>query len=94
MRNSNLLKPFGLYVGLLGFVAMITASVNAMAAIPEPWQIGLQEPAGSIAEKANDLHNLLLVIITAISVFVLALLIYTCLRFRESKKQSCIQNNT
>ncbi|MGB2096762.1 MAG: cytochrome c oxidase subunit II [Candidatus Puniceispirillales bacterium] len=87
MRNSNLLKPSGLYAGLFGFVAMITASVTAMAATPEPWQMGLQAPAGSIAEKANDLHNLLLVIITAISVFVLALLIYTCLRFRESKNK-------
>ncbi|MGB1963853.1 MAG: cytochrome c oxidase subunit II [Candidatus Puniceispirillales bacterium] len=87
MRNSNLLKPSGLYAGLFGFVAMITASVTAMAATPEPWQMGLQAPAGSIAEKANDLHNLLLVIITAISVFVLALLIYTCLQFRESKNK-------
>jgi cytochrome c oxidase subunit 2 len=58
-----------------------------MAATPEPWQIGLQAPAGSIAEKATDLHNLLLVIITAISVFVLALLIYVCFRFRESKNK-------
>jgi cytochrome c oxidase subunit 2 len=87
MRYSNLLKPFGLIAGFSGFVAMITASVSAMAAMPEPWQIGLQEPAGSIAEKATDLHNLLLVIITAISVFVLALLIYVCLRFRESKNK-------
>ena len=33
----------------------------AAAAQPEPWQIGLQEPAGSIAQKATDLHNLLLI---------------------------------
>ena len=87
MRYSNLLKPFDLITGFSGFVAMITASVSAMAATPEPWQMGLQEPAGSIAEKATDLHNLLLVIITAISVFVLALLIYVCFRFRESKNK-------
>ena len=45
---------------------------------------GLQAPAGSIVERANSLHNLLLVIITAISLFVLALLVYTCVRFRQS----------
>ena len=56
----------------------------ASAAQPEAWQMGLQDPAGSIAEKATDLHNLLLIIITAISVFVLALLIYVVVRFRES----------
>ena len=54
------------------------------AAQPEPWQIGLQPAAGSIAEKATSLHNLLLIIITAISIFVLALLVYVCLRFREN----------
>jgi len=54
------------------------------AAQPEPWQMGLQPAAGSIAEKATSLHNLLLIIITAISIFVLALLVYVCLRFREN----------
>ena len=57
----------------------------AHAAAPEPWQIGLQPAAGSIAEKAADLHNMLLVIIIAISVFVLALLLYACFRFREGR---------
>ncbi|HCP17848.1 MAG TPA: cytochrome c oxidase subunit II [Alphaproteobacteria bacterium] len=87
MRNSNLVKPLGAVTSLLSFVAMLVMSATAMAAAPEPWQVGLQPPAGSIAEQANDLHNLLLVIITAISVFVLLLLVYTCFRFRESKNK-------
>ncbi|MAJ35770.1 MAG: cytochrome c oxidase subunit II [Candidatus Puniceispirillum sp. TMED52] len=87
MRNSNLVKPLGAVTSLLSFVAMLVMSATAMAAAPEPWQMGLHPPAGSIAEQANDLHNLLLVIITAISVFVLLLLVYTCFRFRESKNK-------
>ncbi|MEK9597800.1 MAG: cytochrome c oxidase subunit II [Alphaproteobacteria bacterium] len=63
-------------------LGIFTASV-AGAAQPEPWQIGLQEPAGSIAQKATDLHNLLLIIISLISVFVLALLVYVGWRFRR-----------
>jgi cytochrome c oxidase subunit 2 len=43
----------------------------------------LQEPAGIIATKATDLHNFLLVVITLISVFVLGLLVYVCIKFRE-----------
>ncbi len=67
-------------------VGGVIASVGAAgAAEPKPWQMGLQDPSGSIADKANDLHNLLLWIITAISVFVLALLIYTCIRYREGR---------
>ena len=39
---------------------------------------------GSIAEMAADLHNMLLVVITLISLFVLGLLVYVGIRFRAS----------
>jgi cytochrome c oxidase subunit 2 len=57
---------------------------GAFAAEPLPWQMGLQPPAGTIAEMADDLHNLLLVVITLISLFVLGLLVYVGVRFRAS----------
>ncbi|MDC3235227.1 cytochrome c oxidase subunit II, partial [Candidatus Puniceispirillum sp.] len=41
--------------------------------------------AGSMAEMATDLHNLLLIVITLISLFVLGLLIYVGIRFRASR---------
>ena len=74
---------------VLAPVALVAATVlffagNAYAAQPLPWQLGLQPPAGSIAEMADDLHNLLLVVITLISLFVLALLVYVGVRFRAS----------
>lgn len=69
----------------VAMLAMLAATGLAYAAEPQPWQMDLQPAAGSIAEKASDLHNMLLVIITLISLFVLGLLVYTCLRFRESK---------
>ena len=77
----------GAFLAVLGLLAGTTVLITAggaWAAEPQPWQFGLQPPAGSIAEKATSLHNLLLVIITAISLFVLALLVYTCVRFRQS----------
>ena len=62
---------------LFGSVVLaLTASGVAHAAAPVPWQMDLQPPAGSLAEMATDLHNLLLVVITLISLFVLGLLIY------------------
>ena len=48
---------------------MIAFASFAYAAEPQPWQLGLQPASGSVASAANDLHNLLLVIITAISIF-------------------------
>ena len=58
---------------------------GAHAAAPVPWQMDLQPPAGSMAEMATDLHNLLLIVITLISLFVLGLLIYVGVRFRASR---------
>lgn len=66
------------------FAVLVGAAGTAGAAEPQPWQMDLQPPAGSIAEMATDLHNLLLVIITLISLFVLGLLVYVGVRFRAS----------
>jgi cytochrome c oxidase subunit 2 len=68
----------------------------ASASEPKPWQMDLQEPAGIIATKATELHNFLLVVITLISVFVLGLLVYVCIKFREKPdvKPSKTSHNT
>jgi cytochrome c oxidase subunit 2 len=81
-------------IGVVSFVFSITNS--AYASEPKPWQMDLQEPAGIIASKATDLHNFLLVIITLISVFVLGLLVYVCIKFREKPnvKPSKTSHNT
>ena len=66
------------------------------ASEPKPWQMDLQEPAGIIATKATELHNFLLIVITLISVFVLGLLVYVCIKFREKPdvKPSKTSHNT
>ena len=64
-------------------ILFILSSNISQASEPKPWQMDLQEPAGIIATKATDLHNFLLVVITLISVFVLGLLVYVCIKFRE-----------
>ncbi|MBX9977322.1 MAG: cytochrome c oxidase subunit II [Alphaproteobacteria bacterium] len=47
--------------------------------------MGLQESASPIMDKIHDLHNLLMVIISAIAVVITALLVFVVLRFRASK---------
>ncbi len=80
MKDNNLKKVF-----LIALMYLIFLIDYSYASEPLPWQLGLQPPAGSIATMANDLHNLLLVVITAISLFVLFLLIYVCVKFRADK---------
>jgi cytochrome c oxidase subunit 2 len=68
---------------IYGFLLIFSHVNPAISSEPKPWQMDLQEPAGIIATKATDLHNFLLVVITLISVFVLGLLVYVCIKFRE-----------
>ena len=82
-RFPVLFRRAGTLAGCLAAMLCMTGTA-ALAAEPLPWQMGLQPPAGSIAEMADDLHNLLLVVITLISLFVLGLLIYVGVRFRAS----------
>jgi cytochrome c oxidase subunit 2 len=80
-----------------GVFSIILSFINpAYASEPKPWQMDLQEPAGIIATKATDLHDFLLIVITLISVFVLGLLVYVCVKFREKPnvKPSKTSHNT
>ena len=84
-------------ISLIGIIYFVFSLANtAYASEPKPWQMDLQEPAGIIASKATDLHNFLLVVITLISVFVLGLLIYVCIKFKEKPnvKPSKTSHNT
>jgi cytochrome c oxidase subunit 2 len=76
------LGPFCALIGLT------MGSGEAIAAQPEPWQLGFQPAASPVMERLESLHDLLLWIITLISIFVLALLLYVCVRFRASANAS------
>ena len=57
----------------------------AFAEQPKDWQLGFQNPAsGGMRDIVNFHDNLLLPIIIAITVFVLFLMLYACVRFRAS----------
>ena len=61
-------------------------STNVWANQPKNWQLGFQDSASQGMTEIVSFHNnILLPIIIAITVFVLFLMIYTCIRFRESK---------
>ena len=72
--------------GLIAAVAIcgFAADVAAQAAQgPAPWQLGLQDAATDRMTRIIDLHNFVLWIITAISLFVLGLLVWIMVRFNE-----------
>ena len=65
---------------------IIFASSVAYANQPREWQLGFQKAASESMHDIVWFHDYMLVPITvAISVFVLFLILYTCVRFRQSK---------
>ena len=66
-------------LAVLGF-AGIAAAAPATGQ-PVPWQMGFQPAATPVMEAINDFHNLVMVIITLITLFVLGLLVYVMVKF-------------
>ncbi|EMH79738.1 cytochrome c oxidase, subunit II [alpha proteobacterium HIMB114] len=64
----------------------IFISFSAQAAQPKDWQLGFQPAVTSIMQDITWMHNyILLPVIIGISVFVLFLMLYLMVKFRESK---------
>jgi cytochrome c oxidase subunit 2 len=63
--------------------ALVWAGNEALAAtgIAHPWQLGFQEPASPVKERIESLHNWLLILITLITLFVLALMGIVIVKF-------------
>ena len=65
---------------VLGALAALPA--NALAAgMAEPWQMNLQRAISPVMEDLTSFHDILLVIITVITIFVLALLVWCIVKF-------------
>jgi len=70
---------------ILLIIWSLFVTVEVFADQPKDWQLGFQNPASDgMRDIVNFHNNLLLPIIIAISVFVLFLMIYACIRFRAS----------
>ena len=70
---------------LLSFIAILTP-LSSFAGQPTKWQLSFQEPASQTMRDIVWFHDyMLLPIIVAISAFVLFLMLYVMVRFRESK---------
>lgn len=78
---------------------MLSLFVSVNAAIAETahdWQLGFQPAASPVMQQLTDFHNILLVLITVITLFVLALLLYIMVRFnsRANPVPSTTTHNT
>jgi cytochrome c oxidase subunit II len=70
-----------LFLGVLA--APYAVAADGLVVEPHNWQLGFQEAATPVKERIADLNNELMIIITLITVLVVALLGYVILRFNE-----------
>lgn len=71
-----------------GLAASIYSATLANAEVvgqPKPYELNLQPTVTPVGKQMAEFHDLLLVIITAISVFVLALLVYVIFRYNSKR---------
>jgi len=69
----------------LGVLRTLITAPGAEAAEPKPWQFGFQPPATEVMDRLSAFHDVLLIIITLIAVFVLGLLVYVMWRFNQQR---------
>jgi cytochrome c oxidase subunit 2 len=68
----------------LGLTMLQAASAMAGEGRARDWQMGFQQAATPVAEQMHDFHNLLLVIITLIVIFVMGLLGWVMYRYNAA----------
>jgi cytochrome c oxidase subunit 2 len=72
-----------------GFVVSLSAAPFAWAqgvvGAPRPWEMGMQRSFGPIKDRIIELHDLVLVIITLITLFVGGLLIWVMIRYNSRR---------
>jgi cytochrome c oxidase subunit 2 len=73
---------------IIGFESVAHATVGQ----PVPWQLGLQEPVSPVAVEGQKFFNLLIWLMTIITVIVLFLLLYVLFRF--SAKRNPVPSKT
>ena len=89
---------------LTGATALVTSVVVSVSEVlanpqtgqPAEWQLGFQRAVTPVMESINTLHNYVLILITLISLFILALLIFVAVRFnaKSNPNPSQVTHNT
>ena len=72
------------FTGISAFSALAERAGAAHTGKPVEWQMNFQAAASPVMEGITDFHNMLLVIIISIALFVTALLLYVIMRFKAS----------
>ena len=84
-RHTNVRK-FGIGAAMVALMvaALMAVTGGSAFALPYDWQTGFQPSASPVMDQIESFHRELFYIITAVSLFVLALLVWIVIKFRAS----------
>ena len=85
MIGKRVLGILGVLSAIAGLGVASSASAQPVVGVPHEWQMDFPAPYTPLMVKVESLHDILLVIISLISVFVLFLLVYSMWRFHASR---------
>jgi cytochrome c oxidase subunit 2 len=71
--------------GILSLSIAPFASAQGVVGAPQPWEMGMQRSFSPVKDRVIDLHNLVLAIITVITLFVAALLMWVVYRYNAKR---------
>ena len=74
-------------------IMTVLFSLPAQAQAPRPWEMGMQPAFSPLKREIISLHNLVLVLITIITLFVTGLLIWVCYRYNEKRNPAPSQTS-
>jgi cytochrome c oxidase subunit II len=80
------------FLSLIASLASLAAH-PALAQVPRPWEMAMQPAFSPMKKEIIELHDLVLVLITIIMVFVGALLIWVCYRYSEKRNPTPSQTS-
>lgn len=86
LRNIMKFVPLSVTAGLFALIAAANpAGAEQVLGQPTPGQLGLPVPVTPIAHEIHAFHDLVNLIIIAITIFVLLLMVYVAFRFSEKR---------
>ena len=94
--KTGTLRTGTLRTGALGLIASLGLIGPALAQkvyAPRPWEMGMQAAGGPLKQQEIELHNLVLVIITLITLFVAGLLVYVMWRYNAKRNPTPSQTS-
>jgi len=85
-RNDDSRNYSNRQIGLMKVIGLVAlVSSPTFASVPKPWQMSFQPAASPMMEGITHMHNLLLVVVAVIALFVCGLLSYVMIRYRASR---------